>query len=240
MNRSVVTHHRTAWCRSQRATSRWTAGSVSRRRSGRGGNRVAWATPAWAAAPPLQLQPDQKAIGQHDRHGRPVAANPQAPLVLVPPQLPLGLFMELLHRLPPMGIAGQLLQGGRRRQITPEVLALLGRPPRGALTQQPAHVPLAVAGHPPTPDDHPLLAPPACGALPPANRPPRPAGDAVEQRLRPQHRAARGAPDTHPNIRRTPTTDPACRASRPGRQGGLSPESASATTQRRGTPHARA
>ena len=45
MNRSVVIHHNTAWWRSHRATSRCTAGRARRQRSGRGGKRVAWATP---------------------------------------------------------------------------------------------------------------------------------------------------------------------------------------------------
>src|SRR5215831_3051331 len=133
MNRSVVTHHWTAWWRSHRATSRWTAGSGFLRESGRGGKRVAGATSAWLATPLLQLQPDQKAVGQHDRDRMPVKAEPQAALVLVPAHFPFGLLMELLDRIPPMGIPRQLFPRGGGRQVTPVVLPLLGLPPCRAL-----------------------------------------------------------------------------------------------------------
>src|SRR5688572_17373676 len=107
MNRSVDTHHWTAWCRSHRATSRWTAGKARRRRSGRGGKRIAGATTLALTASLPQFQPDQKAVGQHDRHRMPMKAGPEAPLILIPPQLPLGFLVELLDRIPPMRIAGQ-------------------------------------------------------------------------------------------------------------------------------------
>jgi hypothetical protein len=145
MNRSVVTHHWTAWWRSHHATSRWIAGSVRRRRSGRGGKRVAGATSASRSVPLAQLQPDQEAIGQHHCHRVPMEPGPQPPLVLIPAQFAFGLFMELLHRMAPMSIASQLVHRGRGRQITPVVLPLLGLAPRGALAQQPADLPLALA-----------------------------------------------------------------------------------------------
>src|ERR671914_1233159 len=115
MNRSVVTHQRTAWRRSHRATSRWIAGSECLRGSGRGGKRGTGATTTGLAVPLAQFQPDQKAVGEHDRHGMPVEARPEATLIVIPPQLSLGLFMKLLHRIPAMRIARQLLQrrGGR-------------------------------------------------------------------------------------------------------------------------------
>src|SRR5918911_536170 len=118
MNRSVVTHHCTAWWRSHRATSRWTAGSERLHGSGRGGNRVAGATLAGLAAALAHLQPGQKAVGQHPRDRVPVEAGPEAALVLVPSHLPFGLLMERLDGIPPMRIARQLLQAGRGRQIT--------------------------------------------------------------------------------------------------------------------------
>src|SRR5215831_96411 len=101
MNRSVVTHHCTAWWRNHRATWRWTPGSECLRRSGRGGTRVTWATPARLAAALPQLQPDQKTVSQHHGDHMAVEARPQPPLVLVPPQLPCGLLVELLHGMPP-------------------------------------------------------------------------------------------------------------------------------------------
>jgi hypothetical protein len=72
MHRSVVTHQRTGWCRIHCATSRCPAGSDRRWYCPRGGKRVAWAT-----MPPVtrlfpHFQPEQKAIGQHQRHGMPM------------------------------------------------------------------------------------------------------------------------------------------------------------------------
>ena len=119
MNRSVVTHHSRAWWRNHRATSRCTAGSVLRRYFGRGGKRAASASLADVMVPFLQPQPDQKAIRQHDGHGMPMKPQPQPPLVLIPAQLPLGLFMKRLDGMPPMGQAGQLFRCGLGRQIAP-------------------------------------------------------------------------------------------------------------------------
>lgn len=86
MNRSVVTHHSTAWCRNHSATSRCMAGSVLRRDFGRGGKKLASATLALGAAPLLQVQPDQEAVGQHHGDRVPMEARPQPALVLVPAQ----------------------------------------------------------------------------------------------------------------------------------------------------------
>jgi hypothetical protein len=66
------------------------------------------ATLPGVTGPLLQLPPDQRAIGQHDGHGMPMRPWPQAALVLVPAQLPLGFFMKLFARMLPMGQAGQL------------------------------------------------------------------------------------------------------------------------------------
>src|SRR5918999_2881946 len=158
MNRSVVIHHCTAWCRSHRATSRCTAGRGWRWSFGRGGKRVASATLPLVTASLPQLQPDQKAIGQHDRHGMPMKARPQPPLVLVPAQLALGLFMKLLNRMPPMGIAGQRFEGDPRGQVAPEVFPFLGLAPGGPLPDQPALVSVPVTGHAPAAYAHKLLA----------------------------------------------------------------------------------
>jgi hypothetical protein len=116
MNRSVVTRHWTARWRSHRVTSRWIAGSGVRRRSGRGGTRVAWAGPLALSVPP-PLQPDRKAVGRH--HGDRTAVNTWPQPALVPTQLALGLLMELLDGIPAVGIAGQLLQRGLSGQVAP-------------------------------------------------------------------------------------------------------------------------
>jgi hypothetical protein len=134
MNRSVVTHHWTAWWRSHRATSRWIAGNVRRRRSGRGGKRIAGATAPSRSAPLAQLQPHQKAIGQHRRDRVAMEAGPQAALVLVPAALALGLLMALLDRVAAMGIGGQLLDGSRRRQVAPVAFPFFRLASRRALS----------------------------------------------------------------------------------------------------------
>src|SRR5215813_4306920 len=131
MKRSVVIDQSMAWCRSHAATSRCTAGSVWRRNVGRGGKWVASATLPLVTASFSQLQPDPNAVGQHHRDRRPMAPRPQAALVLVPAQLPLSLFMARLARLAPVGHAGQLRQRRLPRQVAPEILAVLGRPPGG-------------------------------------------------------------------------------------------------------------
>src|SRR5712691_1327180 len=138
MNRSVVTHQSTAWWCSHRATSRCTAGSARRQRSGRGGKRVAWATPMGMAMSLFQFQPKQKAQGQHHRDRMPVEPWPQAALIVVPTQLLFRLLMELLDRMPAMSIVDQLFQRGRGRQVTPIELGLLRLPTGGSLPEQPA------------------------------------------------------------------------------------------------------
>src|SRR5919108_3601089 len=124
MNRSVVTHQWTAGWRRHRATSRWTAGSEVRPGAGRGGTRIARATPPTVSGSRPELQPDQQAGGPHHGDGMAVKARPQPALVLVPAPCACGLFMEPLARIPPMRIAPQLLQRGRGGQLAPVVLPL--------------------------------------------------------------------------------------------------------------------
>src|SRR5262245_46308221 len=119
MNASVVTHQHTAWWRSQRTTSRLTAGSVCRDRSGRGGKRLPGPSTPTHHASLAQFQPHEKAVGQHHRDGMAVEAWPQAALIVIPPQFSFGFLMELLNRMPAMGIGDQLFHGGRSWQVTP-------------------------------------------------------------------------------------------------------------------------
>src|SRR5919109_2669965 len=200
MNRLVVTHHWRAWWRSHRATSRWTAGSGSRHRSGRGGKWMAGAPPATRGSTLAQLQPEQKAVRQHHSSSMAVETRPQPALVLIPAQLTFGLFMELFDRIATMGIACQLFPRGCRRQVAPVVFPFLGLPARGPLAQQPAHMPLPVAGHPPAAHRHKLLAQPPLGALAPADGPPLPAGQRPEQVIGPLPRACRSPLLTHPEV----------------------------------------
>src|SRR5262249_5870992 len=136
MNASVVTHQHTAWWRSHRTTSRRTAGSVCRHRSGRGGKRLP-RTSAPTHHPSLaQFQPHEKAVGQHHRAGMAVEARPQPALILIPPQFPLGLLMKLLNGMPAVSIADQLLYRPPGPPGTPIVLGLL-RVPTGPPPPQP-------------------------------------------------------------------------------------------------------
>src|ERR671932_839691 len=149
MNASVVIHQHTAWWRSHRATSRCTAGSVCRHRSGRGGKQIPRTSAPTSRLSLAPFQPHEKTVGQHHRDGMAVETRPQPTLIVIPPQFSLGLFMKLLDGMPAMGIGDQLLHWGRGGQVTPIVLMLLGLPTGGALAEQPADVSLSLRRDPP-------------------------------------------------------------------------------------------
>src|SRR5207253_9350072 len=149
-----------------------TAGSARRQRSGRGGKRVAWATPVWVALALPQLQPEQKAHGQHHCDRMAVKARPQPALILAPAQLLFGLLMALLDGVPAMRVVDQLLQRGRSRQVAPIILMFLGLPTSSSLSQQPADTGVALRRDPPGAHGHELLAQPSLAPLPPADRAP--------------------------------------------------------------------
>src|SRR6516164_7933072 len=111
-----------AWRRNQSPIRRWISGSGVRRRSPRGGKRPALPTAPAFLLPLLPLLPDQEAISQHHRHRVAMEAGPQPPLVLVPAQQPLGLFVVLLHPVPPVRVAEQRRQRRPRPQVAPVVL----------------------------------------------------------------------------------------------------------------------
>jgi hypothetical protein len=71
---------------------------------------MAGAPPAARGSALVQLQPDQKAVGQHHGSGMAVEARPQPALIVLPAQLPCGLFLELFDRIATMCIARQLFQ----------------------------------------------------------------------------------------------------------------------------------
>lgn len=91
-------------CCSQSATTRWTCGTLRRRRSGRGGKRP---TRRPAAAPLLALpplEPDEETITEHYRDGVPMERIVAPALELVPPQFALRFFVVLLDPVSPMRI----------------------------------------------------------------------------------------------------------------------------------------
>jgi hypothetical protein len=169
MNRSVVLHHNTAWWRSQLATSRCPSGSARRPRSGRGGTRVAWATPLRMLVALSKLKPDQKTHGQHHCHRMAGKARPQPTLILLPTPRPCGFFMVLLNGMATMGISNQVLPRRRGRQIAPRELGLLGLAASRPLSPQPADVGLTFCCQTPSPQCHTWLASPAWGAMPPSH-----------------------------------------------------------------------
>src|SRR4029450_3324616 len=86
------------------------------------------------------------------------------------------------------------------RQGAPIGLALLRLATRGALAQQPAHLPPPVAGHAPAAHGHTRLAPPPCGPLPPRDRAPQGAGHALPPGLGPLDGTRAGSAGTHPEV----------------------------------------
>src|SRR5215469_16311905 len=135
--------------RSHSLTRRWSCGSGTRRRSGRGGKSRPWpsAPPAALALPPFQ--PHQKTIAQH--HGDGVAMNTiTAPaLILIPAQLGFGFLMILLHPVAAVRILDHRGQWCGGREVTPEILPVPLLAAAGALSEQPAHMAAAIAIDPP-------------------------------------------------------------------------------------------
>lgn len=93
--------------RSHSLTHRCTCGSESRRRSRRGGKGGPGSPRPLALAARAGLHPDQKTVAQHHQHGVAMKPVPAPPLILIPPQLCLGLLMILLHPVAAMGILDQ-------------------------------------------------------------------------------------------------------------------------------------
>src|SRR5262245_47665961 len=186
---------RRASSRSQSTTWRCTSGSATRRRSGRGGKRPARTTTPALRSPLLPLPPHQIAVGQHHGHGVAVEPRPQAALVLVPAQQPLGLLVVPLHPVPPVGILDHRSQGHRRAEVAPVVLPAPLLAGRLSLTDEPPEVPPAVRGHAPAPHRRESAPQPAFAPLPPADGAPGRARQRLQQRLGPLTRL--GLPTMH-------------------------------------------
>src|SRR5262245_6823098 len=182
---SCSTNSSAASQRSQSQIRRWISGSDTLRRSRRGGKSPPGSPPPGLLLPLLPLLPHQEAVRQHHRHRVPVEARPQPPLVLIPTQQFLGLFVVLLHPVPPVRVAHQRLQTRPRPQVAPVVTALaVGT----VLPQQPTHPPLAVGPHPPATHHHERRLQPTLATFAPADVPPQP------RRLRPHHQVGAAGP----------------------------------------------
>src|SRR5215470_11323875 len=90
--------------RSHSLTRRWSCGSGTRRRSGRGGKSGPRPPTHLAALPLPPFQPHQKTIAQHYGDGVAMKAIPAPPLILIPAQLGFGFLMILLHPVATVGI----------------------------------------------------------------------------------------------------------------------------------------
>src|SRR5258705_6303106 len=126
--------------RSHSLTRRWTSGSGTRRRSGRGGKNGTRPSAHFTLRPLPPFQPDQKTVAQHHREGVPMKPIPAPPLILIPAQFRFRFLMILLHPVAPMGILDQHGQGGVGGEITPEVFPVPGLASSGALPNQAASV----------------------------------------------------------------------------------------------------
>lgn len=113
-NKPSSSDSRIASKRSQSLTQRCTWGSVSRRRSGRGGKRRAWPSDLRLILALAKLQPDQKTVSQHHRYGVAMEAVPASPLMLIPAQFAFRLFVVLLDPVTAMCLLDHLLQWGLR------------------------------------------------------------------------------------------------------------------------------
>src|SRR5262249_22230620 len=142
------------WRRSQSQICRCTSGSDTRRRSLRGGKSPPGTAPAGLLRAPVELLPDQEAVGQHHTHPAAVEAPPQPPPVLVPATQPLGLLVVLLHPVPPVRVAHQRLQRRPRPEVAPVVLALRPGVPARLLADQPARPALAIGQDPEAAQGH--------------------------------------------------------------------------------------
>src|SRR6516165_2815446 len=183
--------------RSHSLTRRWSCGSGTRRRSGRGGKSGRWASAHLALLALAHFQPDQRTIAQHDGDGVAMKAIPASSLILIPAQLGFGFFMILFDPVAAVGIFDHPGQRRRGREITPEILPVPMLAAAGALPNQPAYMAAALAIHSPAAQRHKLGPPPAFGSCAPGHGLPVLARLCRQHRIGPQHRAGWSPPQGH-------------------------------------------
>src|SRR5919112_164770 len=126
-----------AWILSQSATARWTVASDRRLRSRRGGKRPARLAPRRPLRTVSPFEPDQKAEGQHHRHGVAVEGVPAPPLELIPSEQAFRFLVKLLDPVSAVRVLDHRLQRGLGREGRPEVLAVPGFATSGPLANEP-------------------------------------------------------------------------------------------------------
>src|SRR6516165_12090940 len=192
--------------RNHSLSRRWTCGSGTRRRSGRGGKSGPQAAAHCALLALAHFQPHQKTIAQHYGDGVAMKAIPAPSLILIPAQLGFGFLMILLHPVATVGILNHPGHRRRSREITPEILPVPMLAPSGALPKQPAAMAAAIAIHPPAAQRAKLRPPPALGCFAPGNRLPVLERLRRQQRIGPQHRAGWRRPKLTLKLARTAAT----------------------------------
>lgn len=180
-NNPSSSNSRIASKRSQSLTQRCTSGSVSRRRSGRGGKSRALSPNLSLLLALAKLQPEQKTIGQHHRYGVAMETIPTSPLMLIPTQFAFRFFMVLLDPMAAMRVLDHLLQRRPRREVAPIVFPGAALTTRRTLADQPPDVACAGAIHAPAAERNKLGAQTVATSLAPTDRLP------ITQRLRIDH-----------------------------------------------------
>src|SRR5215471_15694660 len=146
-----------SWMAAQRNHSlnrRWTCGSGTRRRSGRGGKSGPQASAHLALRALAHFQPDQKTVAQHYGDGVAMKTIPAPSLILIPAQFGFSFLMILLDPVAAVGILNHRGPRCRGREVTPEILPVPMLAATGALAEQPAHLAAAVTIDPPAAQCH--------------------------------------------------------------------------------------
>jgi hypothetical protein len=200
--------------RSHSLTRRWSSGSGTRRRSGRGGKSGPRPAAHFALLALVHFQPPhQKTIAQHDGDSVPMKAIQASSLILIPAQLGFSFLMILLDPVAAVGILDHLGQRHGGREITPEILPVPVLAACGALPNQPPDMAGAIAIHPPAAQCAKLGPPPALGPFAPCHGLPvlarlrgphrhrLPADDNVERNMTELLRRPPGRPSYRPMVR---------------------------------------
>src|SRR6266849_635635 len=130
--------------RKRSASRRWISGSDVRRRSRRGGKSPTGAAAADLALTFAPLQPNQKAVAEHDQGRVTVKAWPQPALVLIPTQAHFGFFMKLLDPGAPVSVLGHHRQRRVGGKVAPEVFRIRRLAPPRPLANRPTDMPRTV------------------------------------------------------------------------------------------------
>src|SRR5713101_620610 len=186
--------------RNHSLTRRWTSGSGTRRRSGRGGKNGTRPAVHFSLLPLPPFQPDQKTVAQHHRDRVSMKAIPPPSLVLIPAQFCFRFFMILLHPVATVRILDQHGQGRVGREVTPEIFPVPALAASGALPNQPTDMAGAIPIHPPATQREKLGPQPPFRSFAPCDRLPGLERLRRQHGIGPEHRAALPPTERHTEI----------------------------------------